>query len=73
MESTDVQISAGRPGYNSDPTAYEPYTGRNAILLGEYHDIWSWYDTVNSRMVWNTGDVDIYYGQGDVWNDQVQP
>ena len=31
---------------------------------GEHHDIWTWYDTVNSRMVWNTGDVNINYGQG---------
>ena len=22
---------------------------------------------------WNTGDVNINYGQGDIWNDQVQP
>jgi len=38
---TDTTAPTRAPGYNSDPTAYEPYTGRNAILLGEYHDIWN--------------------------------
>jgi hypothetical protein len=73
LEWIDTQVSPGRPGYNYDPTLCEPYTGRNAILLGEYHDIWSWYDPVNSRMVWQTGDVGFWANQGDIWNDQIQP
>lgn len=75
LDSTDTVISPTRPPYEYDPHVYEPYTGRNAILLGEYHDLWSWYDPVNFRMIWYSGDVGIAWPwtQGDIWEDMIQP
>jgi hypothetical protein len=69
----DSQISLGRPGYNYDPTVYQPYN--NTILLGEYHDLYSWYDAGNNRMIWLSADTAIPWPwtQGDIWENQIQP
>lgn len=68
----DVLIYGGGSLNQSDPTVYEPYQGR--ILMGEYHDVWSWYDPVNFRWVFHSAGVHIAWPstQGDIWDDQIQ-
>lgn len=54
-------------------TVYQPYNGM--IVLGEYHDLYSWYDAVNNRMIWLSADTAIPWPwtQGDIGENQIQP